>query len=101
MRNPFVITLLAFGSMLIFSMVIGSVFIPPAELWRAITDATSNETARTILLDIRLPRTLLIALVGAALGGSGAAPQPGHRRRGAPAGIGVRDRRAEDLRGHA
>ena len=35
----------------------------------------SNETFRTILLDIRLPRTVLIALVGAALAGSGATYQ--------------------------
>jgi iron complex transport system permease protein len=37
--------------------------------------ATNNETFRTILWDIRLPRTILIALVGAALAGSGAAYQ--------------------------
>jgi iron complex transport system permease protein len=37
--------------------------------------AASNETFRTILLDIRLPRTVLIALVGAALAGSGATYQ--------------------------
>ena len=75
MRNPFIVTVLAFIVMLIFSMVIGSVFIPPAEVWRVVTGAVSNETSRTILFDIRLPRTLLIALVGAALGGSGAAYQ--------------------------
>ena len=75
MRNPFILTLLAFIAMLIFSMVIGSVFIPPSEVWRVITGIASNETSRTILLDIRLPRTMLIALVGAALGGSGAAYQ--------------------------
>ena len=75
MRNPFLTTLLTFIAMLILSMAIGSVFIPPAELWRVITGATSDETARTILLDIRLPRTILIAMVGAALCGSGAAYQ--------------------------
>jgi iron complex transport system permease protein len=75
MRNPFTITLLALGLMLLLSMAIGSVFIPPTELWRVITGAAANDTFRTILLDIRLPRTALIALVGAALAGSGAAYQ--------------------------
>ena len=75
MRNPFVISLLALILMLILSTGIGSVFIPPAQLLSALTDVRSNETFRTILWDIRLPRTLLIVLVGAALGGSGAAYQ--------------------------
>src|SRR5512146_2902561 len=75
MRNPFLITLLALAVMLILSLAIGSVFIPPAELWRVISGAASSDTFRTILLDIRLPRTVLIALVGAALAGSGAAYQ--------------------------
>ena len=75
MRNPFVISLLALILMLILSIGIGSVFIPPAQLWSALTGVTGNETFRTILWDIRLPRTLLIVLVGAALGGSGAAYQ--------------------------
>ena len=75
MRNPFFITLLALGIMLILSLAIGSVFIPPAELWHVISGASSSDTFRTILWDIRLPRTALIALVGAALAGSGAAYQ--------------------------
>jgi iron complex transport system permease protein len=75
MRNPFIITLFALIVMLIFSIAIGSVFIPPVDLWSALTGVTNNETFRTIVWNIRLPRTLLIALVGAALGGSGAAYQ--------------------------
>jgi iron complex transport system permease protein len=75
MRNPFLITLLALVLMLLLSMAIGSVFIPPAELWRVVTGAAANDIFRTILLEIRLPRTALIALVGAALAGSGAAYQ--------------------------
>jgi len=75
MRNPFLITLLALGMMLMLSLAIGAVFIPPAELWRVISGAASNDTFRTILWNIRLPRTALIALVGAALAGSGAAYQ--------------------------
>ncbi len=75
MRNPFFITLLALAIMLLLSLAIGSVFIPPAELWRTLSGAPSSDTFRTILWNIRLPRTLLIALVGAALAGSGAAYQ--------------------------
>jgi iron complex transport system permease protein len=75
MRNPFFITLLTLVVMLIVSLAIGSVFISPAELWNVISGASSSDTFRTILWNIRLPRTVLIALVGAALGGSGAAYQ--------------------------
>jgi len=75
MRNPFILTLFALIMMLILSMAIGSVFIPPPELWRVVTGVAGNETFHTILLDIRLPRTVLIALVGAALAGSGATYQ--------------------------
>jgi iron complex transport system permease protein len=75
MRNPFLLALFALIIMLILSMAIGSVFIPPTELWRVVTGVAANETFRTILLDIRLPRTVLIALVGAALAGSGATYQ--------------------------
>jgi iron complex transport system permease protein len=75
MRNPFLLTLFTLIIMLILSMAIGSVFIPPAEVWRVLMGIASNETFRTILLDIRLPRTILIALVGAALAGSGATYQ--------------------------
>jgi iron complex transport system permease protein len=75
MRNPFLLTLFTLIIMLILSMAIGSVFIPPAEVWRVLMGIAANETFRTILLDIRLPRTILIALVGAALAGSGATYQ--------------------------
>jgi len=75
MRNPFFITLLALAIMLLLSLAIGSVFIPPAELWRVISGSSESNTFRTILWEIRLPRTALIALVGAALAGSGAAYQ--------------------------
>ena len=74
-RAPFLSSLLLLLIALILSLVIGSVFIPPAELWRVITGASSSEIFRTILFDIRLPRTILIAMVGAALAGSGAAYQ--------------------------
>ncbi|HKY53127.1 MAG TPA: iron chelate uptake ABC transporter family permease subunit, partial [Anaerolineales bacterium] len=73
--RPFLSSFLFLIIALLLSIAIGSVFVPPIEIWRVINGASSNETFRTILLDIRLPRTLLIVLVGAALGGSGAAYQ--------------------------
>src|SRR5512145_3350752 len=67
-------TLLALA--ILFSIAIGSVFISPVEVWRGLTgQGGTNETFSTILWSIRLPRTVLIALVGAALAGSGAAYQ--------------------------
>jgi iron complex transport system permease protein len=75
MRNPFIISLLALALMLILSLAIGSVFISPTELWLALRGMGSSDLFRTILWDIRLPRTVLVALVGAALAGSGTAYQ--------------------------
>ena len=74
-RVPFISSFIFLLIALLLSLAIGSVFIPPLEVWRAISGASTNETFRTILLDIRLPRTILIALVGAALAGSGATYQ--------------------------
>jgi iron complex transport system permease protein len=59
---------------LLLSLAIGSVFISPADLWQTLM-GRGSETASAILWRIRLPRTILIALTGAALGGSGAAYQ--------------------------
>jgi len=75
MRSPFLFSLLLLLLALLLSLAIGSVFIPSTDVWRALFGSTTNEIYRTILWDIRLPRTLLIALVGAALAGSGAAYQ--------------------------
>lgn len=75
MRSPYFSSFIFLLIALVLSLAIGSIFIPPQELWRAITGVAANETFRTILWDIRLPRTVLIALVGAALAGSGAAYQ--------------------------
>jgi len=74
-RAPFVISFILLLIALLTSLAIGSVFIPPLEVWRTINGVSNNATFRTILLDIRLPRTILIALVGAALGSSGATYQ--------------------------
>jgi iron complex transport system permease protein len=86
MKHPFLITLLLLAAAVLVSAAVGSVFIPPATLLKALADrlaslhltATSpavQDTASIILFQLRLPRTVLVAITGAALGGSGAAYQ--------------------------
>jgi iron complex transport system permease protein len=58
----------------LLSLAIGSVFISPAELWKVLR-GEGPVSYTQILWAIRLPRTFLIALTGAALSGSGAAYQ--------------------------
>jgi len=81
-RLPYLWTLLFLILAILLSIAIGSVFIPPADLWRILTGwlsaASLPESLQTfafIIASIRLPRTALILLTGAALGGSGAAYQ--------------------------
>src|SRR5574341_176590 len=69
--KPFLLMLLSLGIALILSLAIGSVFLPPAQLWAALT-GHGTQTSDAILWAIRFPRTALIALTGMALGGSGA-----------------------------
>lgn len=66
----------------IFSLAIGSVLISPENLWQILRNWLTNtplpgdlETFGFIISDIRLPRTFLVMLTGAALGGSGTAYQ--------------------------
>ena len=74
MKRPFLLALGLLVATLLLSLAIGSVFIPPNELWN-ILRGVGEETFTFIVWNIRLPRTVLIALAGAALGGSGAAYQ--------------------------
>lgn len=79
----FWITLIALLAALLLSVMVGSVFIPPAELFTVLgrglagrTPAAGQDlTFSTILFSLRLPRTLLVAMTGSALAGSGAAYQ--------------------------
>ncbi|MGZ9221316.1 MAG: FecCD family ABC transporter permease [Anaerolineales bacterium] len=74
MRNPFISSCLLLLLALLLSLAIGSVFLSPAELWEVLM-GRGTEISASILWKIRLPRTVLIALTGAALGGSGATYQ--------------------------
>ena len=73
-RAPFLSTFIFLLIAILLSLAIGSVFISPKELWQVIL-GHGSETFTSILWKIRLPRTVLIALTGAALGGSGATYQ--------------------------
>ncbi len=74
--------LILFGAMLL-SIAVGSVFISPASffkvMWAGITNTPLADMElqkfTVILWQLRLPRTILMLLVGAALGGSGASFQ--------------------------
>jgi iron complex transport system permease protein len=72
---PFIWTFTFLIMALLLSVAVGSVYISPANVWRALVGQAPDETSAIILWSIRLPRTVLIALVGAALAGSGAAYQ--------------------------
>ena len=74
MKKPFLSSFLFLLFAIVLSLAIGSVFISPAEMWK-ILSGVGEEKFAFIIWNIRLPRTVLIALTGAALSGSGAAYQ--------------------------
>ena len=59
---------------MLLSIAVGSVFLSPQEMWSSLT-GNGAEITNSILWKIRLPRTVLVALTGAALGVSGASYQ--------------------------
>ncbi len=81
-RAVLVNTLLLIAALLL-SVAVGPVFIPPGTFLRILAGQLPGvslavdwpETFQTIVFQVRLPHTLLIALTGAALAGSGAAYQ--------------------------
>jgi len=81
--RPVLISLLILAAALLLSIAVGSVFIPPATLFSVFLAALTGsplppgipDSFRAILIDLRLPRTVLVAITGAALSGSGAAYQ--------------------------
>jgi iron complex transport system permease protein len=81
--RPYLITLVVLIAAIILSLTFGSVAIPPQVFSDLLISAFPGiqvspawpETFITIIYQIRLPHTILIALTGAALAGSGAAYQ--------------------------
>ena len=78
---------LLLGAVLLASIGVGARAIPPADVWAAIIAFNPDETAHRIILDLRLPRTLVGLLVGAALGLAGAILQGATRNPLADPGI--------------
>ena len=81
--SPFlIISLILIGSA-VLSVAVGSVFIPLPTLWDVLLSGLKGAASTLdpdgvylkILTDLRLPRMLMLALVGAALAGSGGAYQ--------------------------
>jgi iron complex transport system permease protein len=75
--RPFLLVLLVLALAIALSIAVGSVFIPPRDLWLVLTGRSPVDVdqAAAIILTLRLPRTALVLLTGAALGTSGAAYQ--------------------------
>jgi iron complex transport system permease protein len=80
--SPFLITTALLAVCLMFSAAIGSVTIPLKTLFEILGSALKGQAVTpdlqplaTILLSLRIPRTILVAMTGAALAGSGAAYQ--------------------------
>lgn len=80
--RPFWITTLLLALALLLSVAVGSVFISPANLIQILSARIQGleipaalQPFAVILFSLRLPRTVLIAITGAGLAGSGAAYQ--------------------------
>jgi len=59
----------------LLALLVGATRVLPADVWGALTGGGTDEVTRTIVRGIRLPRVMLAALVGAALGVSGSVLQ--------------------------
>lgn len=57
------------------SLALGSRPVPPADVWAALTGGHVAAADAAAVVDLRLPRTVIGLVVGAALGGSGAVIQ--------------------------
>lgn len=80
--HPYLLSLLLLALALLLSVAVGSVFIPPAVVLDLFRYRLAGEELPAtlkpfaiILFALRIPRTALVALTGAALSGSGAAYQ--------------------------
>lgn len=79
----YVLVIALLGVTLIFSIALGAIWIPPETVLAILGDAIRGaaptgdwpQAFQAILLQVRLPHSLLIALTGAALASSGAAYQ--------------------------
>ena len=75
--RPIILLVLLLIAAFILSVMVGSVFIPPSEIFQSLLGkgAGVDSTFVTIINRLRIPHAVLMALVGASLAGSGAAYQ--------------------------
>ena len=73
MRSKILFTILAITTLLLFAvdMMVGSVGIAAADVWTALTGGECDPITRKIVLDIRLMKSVMAILAGAALSVSG------------------------------
>ena len=83
----FLLLALALVVVLALSITVGARPIALGDIWNALTAFDPTQTNHKIILDLRLPRTLVGLLVGAALGLSGAILQGATRNPLADPGI--------------
>ncbi|MCW5874816.1 MAG: iron ABC transporter permease [Anaerolineales bacterium] len=75
-RHPFLTNTILLVGAFIFSIALGSVFIPPLQIVKSLLGIEQLQAVfGTILYEIRVPHAVLITLTGAALAGSGTAYQ--------------------------
>jgi iron complex transport system permease protein len=75
LTSGIVVLLVALAAVAFLSVAYGSRSISLAEVWRALVDMNTSSTNGAVTVEMRVPRTLLGILVGAALGLSGAVLQ--------------------------
>lgn len=83
MKRPYLLNVLLLAAALVLSVAVGAVYIPTRTIMQVIVTLTPFRTdpellagtMATILLQLRLPHTILIALAGASLAASGAGYQ--------------------------
>lgn len=63
------------GLVTLVSLGVGAVWLTPEEVWHVLAGTTSEGAARVIVLELRLPRALLAACIGAGLASAGVAYQ--------------------------
>lgn len=82
-KHPYIFNGLLLLVAMVLSIALGAVFIPPGTITRILLDALPwielspdwTESVAVIVLAVRLPHTVLVALTGAALASSGSAYQ--------------------------
>ncbi|MEN8173775.1 MAG: iron chelate uptake ABC transporter family permease subunit [Chloroflexota bacterium] len=82
-QRPFLINTVLLLGALVFSIALGAVFIPPETIIRILANQFTGinivpnwpDSFAAIILSVRLPHTVLVAMTGAALASSGAAYQ--------------------------